>query len=429
MDLSNKPYGSLTRTRKSQNSAPTIPVLSSPPNKSDSEVIVDSMFTPEKKKSPKKRPRTYGKGKPYIYPGPNSTAASSSDSDPLDTNAVKASRRLQNVIEISDDEFEIIDVKKIKGNIDVGSKFAHIRKNIDDSQSAKRKEMEEEFKRALPDLDAFEGGLASEIDSKNILHSLELQNEKKVEPTKKKFQSYHIPETITSQKELLGRAETYFPIIPKLVDGELKVSSYYQQARIQRKKSQRDVMGADENWSIDWEQYFAGYYGFKRQSIIGGQIAKKFRNRLLNCDSDTVAYWTVSKFCTYVLANEIIIRMVMDDKRVPNKHYTVQEERELRQAAERTMRETVEYGTIVADSIEVKNDLDFPEDKKKVKTDKKEKKKVRTEVDKQVGKKAGKKIEKDSSKKRTHTDVISIDSDDDVQDGIMDLIYNIKSQK
>lgn len=135
-------------------------------------------------------------------------------------------------------------------------------------------------------------------------------------------------------------------VIRKILEQKQEPSSYYYLARKQCYKSKHETMSAQEKWSIEWESYFGGYYGFQRQSIIGSYILEKYENKLLKFSNGnkTVSYWTVPQFSTYVLANEIIIRMIMEDMNMDFKE------------AETFCQKTTDYGTMVADAIEVVNE-------------------------------------------------------------------------
>lgn len=369
---------SIMLKKNDQSQAKSIPIPSSSPTAksepdSDSDVKLLDEFSPTRQSDSRRSNKKYIKGKnrtPVCVYSAKSKRSQRSEQIPLESSLAKSIANLEKVTcdssDKSDDELAIIDTAKMDEFMKSLKKKEKLEFNS--SEESPVLELREVSVADVPNLDNYGVGFSSKIDSKNILHSLELEQQSKVEPIREKFKDYLIPETILSQKELLSRAEAHFDIIPKLLDGDLPVSSYFKQARRQRKSSKLQVMDTNEHWHIDWEQYFAGYYGFKRQSIIGEHIAKKFYKQLLNCDSDTVVYWTIPKFCTYILANEIIIRMVMEDIQRGRYKGKKIKQQELIKEAERIIRETVEYGTVVADSIEVENDIDFPEDDKKKKT-------------------------------------------------------------
>ena len=119
-------------------------------------------------------------------------------------------------------------------------------------------------------------------------------------------------------------------------------------------KSDRETMPALDKWRIKWEKYYGGYYGFQRQSIIGAYILDRYEKKLTKfCkDNKTARYWNMSQFSTYVLANEIIIRMIMEDMNL-----------DFDKANFEFCLETVDYGIVVADSIEVDYDNGLSQEK------------------------------------------------------------------
>lgn len=192
-------------------------------------------------------------------------------------------------------------------------------------------------------------GLSSfveKLDPKNLLHSLEEHNKDKYKDVLQKYKRYNIPKPIKYKSKLLERADKHMKVIRKILEQKQEPSSYYYLARKQCYKSKHETMSAQEKWSIEWESYFGGYYGFQRQSIIGSYILEKYENKLLKFSNGnkTVSYWTVPQFSTYVLANEIIIRMIMEDMNMDFKE------------AETFCQKTTDYGTMVADAIEVVNE-------------------------------------------------------------------------
>ncbi|KAK6205477.1 RTC4-like domain-containing protein [Scheffersomyces amazonensis] len=190
-------------------------------------------------------------------------------------------------------------------------------------------------------------GFAVKVANGNILHELTKQNQSKIDEIKRNYKKYKLPNTIESKKKLYKKAKRYLDIIPNILKGKESTSYYYELAKKQRDSSPHETMAVSEKWEIDWKKYFGGYYGFKRQSLLGDLISNKFDKELRAAEkrNKTVSYWTTNAFSTYILANEIIIRMTMDDMKLS---FT---------KAEDIIKSTVEFGIIVADSIEIANDV------------------------------------------------------------------------
>lgn len=186
--------------------------------------------------------------------------------------------------------------------------------------------------------------------TQNAIAAMQDFNELKIASVQEKYKNSGIPPHIISKSKLYSRIEDHINIIPKILNAKLHALDYYIAARSQQAQSPHEIMSKDEKWKIDWEKYYGGYYGFKRQLIIGNFINKRFLDLLLQKSSKnkTILYWTISGFSTYVLANEIIIRLIMED-------FGCLEE----EAGAKAM-QTTDYGSVVTDSVEVIDDLEMP---------------------------------------------------------------------
>lgn len=150
-----------------------------------------------------------------------------------------------------------------------------------------------------------------------------------------------------SKKTLRARAEKLMPVIPRLLAGDEPLSFYYTLAVDQRRRLGHAQMTQAERWDITWNQYVGGFYGLRRQLFVGALVYARFRARLARSTNKTILYWAPDMFCTYVLANEIILRLVMEDMEVDHTE------------AERLLRTTGDYGCHVADHEELVDDLEF----------------------------------------------------------------------
>lgn len=150
-----------------------------------------------------------------------------------------------------------------------------------------------------------------------------------------------------SKKRLRARTEQLMPLIPQLLAGKQPLSFYYTLAVNQRRRLPHAHMTQAERWDIAWAQYIGGFYGLRRQLYVGALVHARFRAQLARSTSKTILYWAPDMFCTYVLANEIILRLVMEDMGLDQA------------AAERLLRATVDYGCHVADHEELADDLEF----------------------------------------------------------------------
>lgn len=152
-----------------------------------------------------------------------------------------------------------------------------------------------------------------------------------------------------SKANLKERAEKHIEIVPRILAGEEELSFYYTLALDQRKLLKHSTMTLEERWDINWSKYIGGFYGLQRQLFISTMIQNKYNDLLSKSTNKTVKYWTPDMFATYVLANEIILKLVMEDMEL------------LKPEAEKLMKDTVDFGFKVADDEEFQDDLDFEE--------------------------------------------------------------------
>lgn len=152
-----------------------------------------------------------------------------------------------------------------------------------------------------------------------------------------------------SKAKLKQRVDAHIDIIPKILAGENELSFYYTLALDQRKLLKHSTMTLEERWDIEWAKYIGGYYGLQRQLFISTLIQNKYSELLSKSSNKTVKYWTPDMFATYVLANEIILKLVMEDMDV------------LKPEAEKLMKDTIDYGCKIADDEEFQDDLEFEE--------------------------------------------------------------------
>lgn len=152
-----------------------------------------------------------------------------------------------------------------------------------------------------------------------------------------------------SKNELKKRVSETISIIPSLLDGTEELSYHYTRASEQRKQLKNATMSSNERWDIDWSKYIGGFYGLRRQTFISTLIQSKYAELLSKNRNKTVLYWSTDMFCTYVLANEIILRLIMADTG------------KTKEEAEDMMKDTVDYGSHIADDEIFADDLNFEE--------------------------------------------------------------------
>lgn len=148
-----------------------------------------------------------------------------------------------------------------------------------------------------------------------------------------------------SRQLLKDRVAPLLEIIPKLLDGLEPFSRYYTLATEQRKTLSHATMLAKDQWDINWKPYI-GPYGLVRQLYVGLLILRSHGKLLARLKNKTVLYWLPDMFATYVLANEIILRLVKADQGCSLAE------------AEEYMKSHAEYG-LRADDVDFADDVDL----------------------------------------------------------------------
>lgn len=165
-----------------------------------------------------------------------------------------------------------------------------------------------------------------------------------------RFKEYGIPKPVTSKRELAVRVERHLQVARKVLT-QKKGSSFYNSAKNILNQSRHDTMTLKEKLEIDWNIFYGGYYGLKRQLFIGNIIVSQLHDELRtsagNCRE--ISYWTINGFSSFVLANEVILSMIMEDFKCD------------REKAENIARETVDYGKAITDTRDITDDMDVGE--------------------------------------------------------------------
>lgn len=169
-----------------------------------------------------------------------------------------------------------------------------------------------------------------------------------IETVCNKFKSKKIPEIPQTKSQLGARVAKYLEIIPDLLNGTMTMSCFYDMAKSQRDKIGNDTLRQRDKYMINWDDFTGGYYGLKRQFYISSLILTHHKSKLIQKSkkNHTLAFWGIEDFCKFILSNEIIVRLVMED-------YGCDLAK-----AESITKSTVEYGKIVSDDKELEDDLD-----------------------------------------------------------------------
>lgn len=165
------------------------------------------------------------------------------------------------------------------------------------------------------------------------------------ESIQQKYSGRNLP-VFTKRSDLRRAVLPHLALIPRLLAGEEEFSFYFNLAVEQRKILNCDTMSEQERWQIEWQKHTAGFHGLRRQAYVSQLIQDHHGTTLARSKNSTVLYWTPEMFCTYVLANEMLLRAYMERTGVPLHE------------AEKVFRETADFGCHVADGVEFVDDED-----------------------------------------------------------------------
>lgn len=250
--------------------------------------------------------------------------------------------RVGNVNDSEEDE-GLIDLKKL-----LQSHAPAVGELLD--QEKLDKIIQQEHLKPIPTPSPNQQSFASNLLGTNddILANYQKIQQPKIALLKEKFASLNIPSPTNSKKELKTRVLSHKSIIPHILNGTT-ASHYYNLAKQQYKSSNNSSMTKADNWQINWASFIGGYYGLKRQQFVALILLSEFKSLIQNIKNATVSYWNYHQFTTYVLANEIIIRLVMKDMHCSQIK------------AENIILETHEYGQFITDTIPLIDDLELGE--------------------------------------------------------------------
>lgn len=273
-----------------------------------------------------------------------------------DLSAPKRPKNVKGILEESgsDSEGHLIDVSELSSSpahrvltsdksIEDFDKIATEENNLYDKYI---EEINGSKKLSDPDVDIVSG-----LCLGDILAAMESQKARIGEITFHQYKNCGYPEPPLSKRALLRKVEKFLPIVNNILKDKERTSYFFDYAHAQFKTSQHETMSKEEKWEVDWTKYFGGYYGLKRQLFIGEIIKYKCKEplRIFSQKNEMASYWTINGFTNFILANELIVRMVMEDLNCDFER------------AQSTVRESVNYGLRYTDIHQFNDDLDIGE--------------------------------------------------------------------
>ncbi|KAG5418571.1 RTC4 [Candida metapsilosis] len=352
----NKPLNSLDQHRKRaplhkskviQSPAFETGLINYPETKEGDNSFIN-IYSPQKK--PSKPGKTYKtlpskerskKKKPYVHTNSEEDQKRHGLKNVSNFPVSLSPEKLRNDDDDDDDEFRIIDVNNIKPSplknkrkLDLSKIDGLLELSDDEDDRTKRAKRKSSTKST------------TSAEPMNLMSAFEEAKYGSKSDILKKYKSRRIPPPIKKRSELLKRAKTHFHVIKLLLQGKEEPSVYYEMAKKCQRKSPHETMTAKEQAKVDWEQFYGGYYGFQRQSIIGKEINNVCKDDLQKSRRNpTISYWSIPSFATHVLANEVIIRMIMEDLKLDY------------EAAEAFCQESTDYGIVIADKVDMEDDV------------------------------------------------------------------------
>lgn len=235
----------------------------------------------------------------------------------------------------------------------------HQEMELDDiSETLERNSAKEDFiAKSIIDLDGNEDVLEIR-DDKSVIDPAVAIEKKKLDLRKKYIINWNVPKTLLMPK-LIAKVKPYLEIIPLIVAGKFP-SRYGYLSKKLFNQSQYEVLTTHEMNNLNLDLFQAGYYGFKRQFLIGRMIYDKFYKKLLKkILSPHIQWWGALEFCKYVLAPELLLLVCVQEMHLKKENDTTHQENyatpsdELLDAMDEAchiFENTLDFGTQVADS-------------------------------------------------------------------------------
>lgn len=202
-------------------------------------------------------------------------------------------------------------------------------------------------------LEEAEISLTMEDSPQDLHHRLKIHEEltdikeqflEKLSVHKKYKLEHDLPKILTSS-DLIEKIQPLLRIVRDMYRGV--VDSYYKfEATLVSKKSKDGILSLKEFRSLDIDKFLAGFYGFKRQLLVGEEILRQFKSFLLKRQGETMRWWGVNDFANYVLAPEVLASLCIQEMNLGRDLY----DKDTREKAYELFDKTVEYGIKVADT-------------------------------------------------------------------------------
>lgn len=168
-------------------------------------------------------------------------------------------------------------------------------------------------------------------------HSTKAVYRKALNVRRQSMEKYKLPPVLFLE-ELQARASIHLSKCESILSGKMS-SLYYTMAKQVAKNSKRQVITKEDLTDLNIMKFTAGYFGSRRQAIVGMLIMEKYGSELKKHKNPVVTFWGPFDFSQYVLAPEILSHLCMEDFNLKN----IEDAWDILQA-------TIDFGIKVADS-------------------------------------------------------------------------------
>lgn len=161
---------------------------------------------------------------------------------------------------------------------------------------------------------------------------------------------YNIPPSVDSSK-LLKQCDPVLKIVKYILEGTMP-SSYYNEAKALSRQSSKPFFSLHDISMSSLNKFLAGFYGWKRQTIVGEQIFHKYKKELTQNKSPVVKWWGTKDFAIYVLAPEVLTLVAILKMKIGNKDFRYRLKHHLKDFNSDDIETLLDYGSEMLDIFE-----------------------------------------------------------------------------
>lgn len=182
--------------------------------------------------------------------------------------------------------------------------------------------------------------LFEDISTSDIIKKIKTETESK----------YDIPPIVDSNR-LLKQCEPVLKVVKYILKGILP-SSYYNEAKMLSRQSTKPFFSLHDISMSSLNKFLAGFYGWKRQTIVGERIFHKYKNELTQNTSPVVKWWGAKDFAIYVLAPEVLTLVAILKMKIGSKDFRHRLKHHLKDLNSDDIETLLDYGSEMLDIFE-----------------------------------------------------------------------------